>query len=102
MIKCNVLNVNQISHMVSMQYQWSVDESDLKIGNDTYFVLAPSHIQSTIKVTCEVFVELHSSVAVCGSDSAIIKPNGKILNCNGYCIVMLLMNNSMLLNCMAN
>ena len=75
--------------MATIQYQWSIDGGEWKIGNDTYTTRAPSNIKSTITVACGVFIKLNSGVAVCGSDSVIIQPSGgKTLNYyDGYCIV---------------
>ena len=89
-IMCNVLNLISISHISTIQYQWSINEGGLETGNDMYTIPAPSHIQSIIKVTCVVFIKLNSGISVGGSDSIIIQPKGKTLNYSGYCTAMFL------------
>lgn len=93
-VTCNVLNDN--TRIATRQYQWSIDGGKWKIGNDTYTVRAPSDIQSTVTVSCEVFIKLHSGIEVCGRNKVIIQPSdSKTLHYNGYsyiyCIVMYLM-----------
>ena len=87
----NVLN--NITHITSIQYQWSIDGGKRKIGNDTYTIQAPSHIQSIITVSCEVFIKLHSGVAVFGRNSIIIQPSdSKTLDSNGYSYIIIILH----------
>ena len=95
-IMCKILNV--VSDIATKQYQWSIDGGRWEIHNDTYTMQVP---QSTIKVTCEVFVKLKNGVEVCGRKSIIIQPSdSKTLNCNNIVANTIIQDNSysMLLN----
>ena len=78
MIMCKILNV--VSYIATKQYQWSIDGGKWEIQNNNYTIQVA---QSTIKVTCEVFVVFNNGTAFWGRKSIIIKPSdGKTLNCN--------------------
>ena len=77
-IACKILS--DFSQTATKQYQWSINGGNWKIGNNTHTMQVP---QSTINITCEVFIKLNSGVAFCGRNSIIIQPShSKKLDCN--------------------
>ena len=69
---CKVTNV---AEGASLQYQWSIGDGKLTIGNNTFPMRVSS--LSTITVTCEAYV--HGVSTQYGKDTVTIKPTGKLI-----------------------
>ena len=64
---------------LDVQYQWSIDDGKWEISSNTYTMQV---LQSTVKVTCEVFVKVTSVRAIYASRTINIQFSSKPLNHN--------------------